>query len=427
MKYKHSLRFRITLTFFLFGTLLMIGVAIGVNYAMENIEQRVFKENLQKELNNFKQRYHADPHQPLPHSASMNAFLISPREESQLPEYMRHLRPGTYEFQHDNQSLQVIVDQVNGKKMILELDVSLYEQREKKVENAVMIVVILASILAFWLGYALSQRAIAPVTNLARSVATLEPDKIPEKLSSHYVNDEVGELAQAFDRYLDRLQDFIAREQEFTANASHELRTPLTIIKGAVELLQTDTGLSARNRKVLQRIARATDAMSQMVETLLVLAREDETSEEEVARVSIVVETIIMDNRPLLKDKPLSLELQNRQDFRVQAPSSIISILLGNVLRNAIAYTGEGSIKIIIDAPLIMVKDTGKGISNEDLPQIFNRHFRASSDETVGSGLGLAIVKRICDRYKWSIDVTSSPGEGTTVSIDFSESMETPT
>lgn len=427
MKYKHSLRFRITLTFFLFGTLLMIGVAIGVNYAMENIEQRVFKENLQKELNNFKQRYHDDPNQPLPHSASMTAFLVGPGEESQLPKYIRHLRPGTYEFQQDNQSLQVIVDQINGKKMILELDVSLYEQREKKVENAVTIVVILASISALWLGYALSQKAIAPVTNLARNVATLEPDKPPEKLSSQYVNDEVGELAQAFDRYLGRLQDFIAREQEFTANASHELRTPLTIIKGAVELLQTDSELSPRNRKVLQRIARATEAMSQMVETLLVLAREDETSDEEVARVSIVVQTVITDNRPLLQNKPLSLDLQNRQDFSIQAPSSIIAILLGNVLRNAIAYTGEGSIAIILDAPLVMIKDTGKGISNEDLPRIFKRHFRASTDETVGSGLGLAIVKRICDRYNWPIDVTSSPGEGTIVSIDFSESMDTTT
>jgi signal transduction histidine kinase len=163
--------------------------------------------------------------------------------------------------------------------------------------------------------------------------------------------------------------------------------------------------------------------MSQMVETLLILAREDETTEEEVSKVSLVAQTIIADNRHLLKEKPITLDVQNKQDFPLQAPQSILIILLGNILRNAIAYTKKGSIIVIVEAPFVMITDTGTGISTEQLPLIFERHYRATSDASDGSGIGLAIVKRICDRYGWRIDVTSATGEGTKVTIDFSESM----
>ncbi|WP_455201507.1 sensor histidine kinase [Kaarinaea lacus] len=424
MKYKHSLRIRITVTFFLFGTLLMVAVAFGVNYAMENIEDRVYKENLHKELHNFKQRYRADPQQPLPHSASMNAYLVGPGEESRLPDYMRSLAPGTYEIKHNGRFLQIIVAQVNGKKMALELDATIFEHRETKVSNALIVVVISASVLALWLGYMLSQKAIAPVTSLARTVAVLEPNVPADKLAPQYVNDEVGELAFAFDRYLDRLQDFVAREQEFTGNASHELRTPLTIIKGAVELLNNDPKLSSRSRNVLQRIKRAADNMSQMVDTLLVLAREDELTDEDVIKVSAIANEAIAENNALLRNKTVMLEINSKQDFGLQVPRSILTILLGNLLRNAIAYTKEGNITITIDAPFVLVTDTGEGITTEALPLIFDRHYRGNDNDSSGSGIGLSIVKRICDHYKWQIDVNSTLGKGTVVSIDFSNSVE---
>ncbi len=424
MKYKHSLRIRITVTFFLFGTLLMIAVAFGVNYAIESIEERVYAENLHNELNNFKQRYYEDPDQPFPQSASMTAYLFGPGEESSLPDYIRGLAPGSHEITHNGRFLQIIVDQVNGKKLVLQLDATIFEHREKSILNALIFVVISASVLALWLGYALSQRAIAPVTSLAKTVAVLEPSKPAKKLATQYVNDEVGELALAFDRYLDRLQDFIAREQEFTGNASHELRTPLTIIKGAVELLFNDPELSPKSRKVLQRIKRATDTMSQMVDTLLVLAREDEMTDEDVVRVSVIAQEIITENNDLLGNKPVKLELNNRQDFGLQIPHSILTILLGNLLRNAIAYTKEGSITVTLESPSVLVTDTGKGITSEALPLIFDRHYRGNDNESTGSGIGLSIVKRICDHYRWKIDVRSTPGKGTVVSIDFSNSLE---
>lgn len=423
MKYKHSLRFRITMTFFLFGTILMIIVASAVRYAINDIDERVLEQNLQTELASFQVRYKNNPNQPLPHSAYMTSYLVDINDESGLPAYMRNLSPGAYELNNGNKVMQVIIGRVNGKKLAVELDATLFAQRENRISNVLFFLVIAASVLALWLGYALSQKAIAPVTNLAKVVSVLESNKPAEKLSTHYVNDEVGELARVFDRYLDRLRDFVAREQEFTSNASHELRTPLTIILGAVELLNTDPGLSLHSRKALERIERAADNMSQIVETLLVLAREDKVSEEEISNISDVVQAVVEDNQHLLSGKPVTLATDIKRDFGLQVPRSIIIILLGNLLRNAIAYTNEGDVVIAIDTPRVLITDTGEGIASEQLPRIFDRHYRVDNNSAKGRGIGLAIVWRICDRFGWQVDVTSTSGSGTVVSIDFNRSL----
>jgi signal transduction histidine kinase len=190
-----------------------------------------------------------------------------------------------------------------------------------------------------------------------------------------------------------------------------------------VELLNTDPGLSLHSRKVLERIERAADNMSQIVETLLVLAREDKVSEEEISNISDVAQGVVEDNQHLLRDKPVTLATDIKRDFGLQVPRSILTILLGNLLRNAIAYTNEGDVAITVESPRVLITDTGKGIASEELPRIFDRHYRGDNNSEKGSGIGLAIVRRICDRYGWQVDVTSASGSGTVVSIDFNRSL----
>lgn len=420
MKYKHSLRFRITLSFFLFGTLLMIGVAAGVNFAIEDIESRLVDESLQMEFDDFKQRYHHSPDQSLPHSATVTSYLVDNSQDSRLPEFVRGLPEGTHEVDLDNKFMQVVVGVVDDKTLVLTRDATLFEQREDEIFATLIVAVIAASLFSLWLGYGLSQKVIAPVINLATSVANLSPDKPESLTAASYADDEVGELAQTFERYLDRLNDFVSREQEFTSNASHELRTPLTVIKGAVELLSVDSDLSPRNKKILLRIERATEAMSQMLETLLVLARENSNLEDQHCRLSDVVHNVIAESREILAEKPVILIAQINQDIDLPVPFSVTAIVLNNLVRNAIAYTTEGEIRVTVDGARLQVVDTGIGIQNEVLPHIFERHFRGQSEMPQGSGIGLAIVKRICDRYGWQVDVASSAGQGTSVSIDFS-------
>jgi signal transduction histidine kinase len=422
MKYKHSLRFRITLSFFLFGTLLMIGVAAGVHFAIEDIENRLLSESMQVEFKEFKEQYHANPHNPLPRSATVKSYLVDSRSDPRLPSYLRGLSFGSHEIDLDEKYMQAMLGPVNGKILVLTRDITLFEEREDSVAAALTVAVIAASLLALWLGYGLSQRVIAPVTSLAQTVATLSPDKPESIVSTSYADDEVGELAHAFERYLERLNEFISREQEFTSNASHELRTPLTVIQGAVELMSVDPDLSARNRKVLQRIERASDAMSQMVDTLLLLARENGVPGKQTCSLSEVVHETIASHQDLLQDKPVKLVARVNHDVELPVACSVAAIVLSNLVRNAVAHTIEGEIILLVDDHRVTVTDTGTGIQRDDLPHIFDRHFRGQRDNAEGSGIGLAIVKRICDRYGWTITVSSVQGQGTTVEIKFASS-----
>lgn len=419
MKYKHSLRFRITLSFFLFTTLLMVGVAIGVNHAIEDIEKRLMEESMQLEFNDFKHRYQTDPNHRLPDTASVMAYLVAPGQESSLPVLIRGLSAGIHEIETDVKTLQVFVGFIDDRKMVLVRDGTLFEQREENIFTAFLIAVFAASLLALWLGYGLSLKVIAPVTNLANSVANLTPDNPDTVSPASYADDEVGELARCFEHYLERLGEFVAREQEFTSNASHELRTPLTVIRGAVEILNGDPELTPRTRRVLQRIERAAESMSQMVETLLVLARENETRGEQVCQITDVVHECVDQARDLLGDKPVQLVTRLEQDFELSVAPSIVTILLGNLLRNAINCTSEGEITVSVLAGQVRVCDTGMGISQDDLPHIFERHFRGQREGEAGSGLGLAIVKRICDRYHWRIETESEAGKGTCFTLYF--------
>lgn len=425
MKYKHSLRFRITLSFFLFGTLLTVAIAYGVHLAIEDIEARLLEESLHMEFEEFA-RYHRDnPHNPVPRSTALITYLIDQGEEGRLPAFIRELADGPHELRAQDRVYQIFIGPVDGKRLILMRDATLFEEREDAIFSALLLAVLAASLLALWTGFALSRRVIAPVTNLARSVAGLTPAQPHQRLSQNYASDEVGELAHTFDRYLERMREFVAREQEFTANASHELRTPLTVIQGAVELLSAEPQLPMQQRRVLQRIERACHEMSQVVESLLLLAREDSIPHDARCRVSGVLQSLLDETRHLLAGKALTITTHIEHDLELPVPCIILTIAIGNLLRNAITYTSEGEIVVHVGHQVVHISDTGVGIRPEELPHLFERHFRGSDSGMGGSGLGLSIVKRICDRFGWRVEISALPERGTRVSLYFEHQDKT--
>lgn len=419
MKYKHSLRFRITLSFFLFSTILTTAIAYGVHSAIEDIESRLLEESLHIEFEEF-ERYHRDnPDNPLPKSTALITYMVERGDEQSLPPFIQNLASGSHEIKTDHKVYQVFVGPMNGMRLILMRDATLFEEREDAIFFALVLAVVFASLVSIWIGYALSQRVIAPVTNLAGTVAGLAPDQPRKRISQNYANDEVGELAHTFDLYLERIREFVAREQEFTANASHELRTPLTVIQGAVELLSADPQLPARSQRILQRIERASHEMLQVVESLLLLARENSIPHDAHCRVSEVIDLLQDETRHLLTGKAVTITTRIDHDFQLPVPCVILTIALGNLLRNAIAYTSEGEIVVHVEQRVVHISDTGIGIDSADLPHIFERNFRGSGAEAGGSGIGLSIVKRICDRFGWQVEFTPLAAGGTRVSLHF--------
>jgi signal transduction histidine kinase len=263
---------------------------------------------------------------------------------------------------------------------------------------------------------------------LARKVRELEdaPSNI-EGVQSLQVpedaDDEVRELTEALLRYSQRLAHFLERERQFTRDASHELRSPLTVIRMAASILLEDTGLSESGRRTAQRIQRACHDMEELTNAFLLLARESETG---LPVEAICVNDLILEEveraRLLATDKPVTAEVRSTHRLFLDAPEKVLSILLGNLLRNAFSYTDAGEVVVEIGDRKVSIRDTGVGMAPEKIEEMFRPFARGEGNRRSGHGVGLTIVRRLSDRFGWPIDIASQPGVGTTVTISFPDS-----
>ena len=222
-------------------------------------------------------------------------------------------------------------------------------------------------------------------------------------------------------RAVQPLQRSLSRLRQFSLDASHELRGPLAALAANAEmgLIEADTLQPAQLRR-FEAIASAAHQMEQLVNDLLLLARQDELRLELPQRLdlSLLLEQQLRLHRDgiALRRQELSVELQ--PGLMVQGQPSLLQRLFRNLLDNAQRYTLEGG-TIAVHAHSrgqqvhVAVTDNGVGLKPEDLPLVFDRFWRASPDRgDGGSGLGLAIASRLCQAHGGSIQVSSRPGEG---------------
>jgi signal transduction histidine kinase/DNA-binding response OmpR family regulator len=242
------------------------------------------------------------------------------------------------------------------------------------------------------------------------------------RLEEHADGGVVWTLRDATERArLERLKS------EFVATASHELRSPLTSIKGFVELLRAGDGLDDRQREFLDIVLVSTNRLVDLVNDLLDVARL-EAGRVEVHRRPVDVGEVLDDVTTLLRGrieaKRQELVLEVAPDTpRILADATRLRQMLTNLVTNAHLYTDEGGRLSLSASQLgasvrIEISDTGRGMSAAELEHVFERFSRgAGSTGTPGTGLGLSIVKSLVDLHGGTIDVSSTPGEGTTFAV----------
>lgn len=226
-----------------------------------------------------------------------------------------------------------------------------------------------------------------------------------------------------------RLRSLESVRKEFVANVSHELRTPLSLIKGYVETLadaEADVPEEDR-RRFLGIIEKHTHRLESLVEDLLALSRLESGNprlRKEEIRLETLVEEIVENFRSSEHATGYRFSLQLEADpIPVRADALRIAQVLGNLLENAIKYSG-GQTEIVAgtrrenELVRVWVRDNGVGIGQKDLPHIFERFYRVDkgrSRESGGTGLGLSIVKHIVQLHGGRVWAESAPGEGTCI------------
>lgn len=421
-----GVRRKIWIVFVLQLAAISFATLVGVYGAAMIVEDLLIRRALKDEAAHYFQRVRDDPSAEAPDTYNMSGYwIVGDAPRVALPANLRALGPGYHRVEHDGNDELVYVTQAEGGTLLLVFKQEQVHRLAFLFGLVPLTVVLLIVYLTTWLTYRASRRALSPIVALASVVRdwdpkapnldALEPDNLPGE-----VDRDVEVLAGALYGFATRIEEFVDRERNFTRDASHELRSPLTVIKVASDVLEDEEQLTAFARRSVRRIRTAARDMEALIEALLILARESDTG---LPEENFQIDDLVVDEtervRPLLENKPVQLSLQREGSFCLHASPRVLSVMLGNLLRNACHYTEEGRIVVTIGGDFVRVEDTGVGMSDDDIARVFTPYFRADRNPRGGHGVGLTIVKRLSDRFAWPLELTSVLGKGTVASIQF--------
>lgn len=394
------------------------GFFVAVDRFVEALEVELLERRMAEELGELVEAYGRLGASAQVVGSTVHSYVVQPGAPTDVPPAILGLSPGTHpEVVLDGVEYHVGRADVGDTRLYVLLNIEPVEALEARLLVLAWVWSIAAISLSALAAVALSRLVSRPVSQLTRLVARLDPRQRKVSLRAQFGDREIGQIASAFDRYLERLDAFVEREQAFTEDASHELRTPLAIVLSSTQLLRDDVAISAQSRQRVLRIERAARHMQELVEALLFLAREDGGGCPSDCAIDEVLQEVVESQRELLAARDVRIDLQVATPQRVNAPCGMVASVLNNLVVNALNHAGCGEVSVRLEAGRVIVRDTGAGIEAGDLARIFERRYHGA--RTGGLGLGLYIVKRICDRLGWTIAVRSAPGAGTCVEIGF--------
>lgn len=286
-----------------------------------------------------------------------------------------------------------------------------------------MCVAVAFTLIALMGAWRLVNRALRPVQEIAATAERISSQNLSERLPVPPQNDEITHLSLALNQMIERLEEAFLINRRFLGDASHELRTPLTILRGELETAVRNPKLDQPMAETLGNLLEEVERLVHLVESLLTLSRLDAGhAREDVARINFAALTAsTADQMSLLADdKQVFVTCETKHPVWVEGDRSRLKQIVVNLLDNAIKYTPPGgkvtaSVGFAEGQALLEVRDTGSGIPEEALPQIFERFFRVDksrSRDLGGAGIGLSIVQAICQAHHGRAEVQSVVGRG---------------
>ena len=404
-----TVRARIIRAFLAFGMLLSSGFAVVALTSMADFERILVGELLQVETGHLVALRRAQPSAPLPASRRMYAYVSTFGDVRAIPAALALLPPGTHVLGSDgHRETYVAVLDDGAQRFYFVIDLSDIAQRERFLRWLLVAVIVLGTLVSGALGMLLAGRVIAPVQRLARWVDASAPPQQHQPLQAQFANDELGALAQAFDQHQVRLDAFLRREREFTADTSHELRSPLSVVHAGLDVLAEEQAISAPGRRALQRMHRRADELTDLLDALLYLARgENETSDTGSALPLLATwQGVIAEQATLEASSDAQVSLTGDAAVAVFAPRQAASLVFGHLLRLGCAQLEGTALSIIVKADRVELH-----------PWLDVPDFPAATDGQARSDrrYGMTLIGRLCTRLGWEICVPTETGEPLTV------------
>jgi signal transduction histidine kinase len=321
---------------------------------------------------------------------------------------------------------------VNG--VVRQANVALTLQRSSSLSSLLTwsgIALAVMALVSIGLGWLVAGRALAPIRTMNTRARSITAESLHERLGLEERDDELGELATAFDELLGRLEGAFDSQKRFVANASHELRTPLTLERTLVELALADPEASRESlRQTCERVLASTEQQERLIEALLTLARSQAGVEagSEVDLADVVGEMLMTREARL---EGIKLESQLDQAI-VVGDGALLERLVSNLIDNAVLHnpTHEPWIRVstgeLRGQPGLVVANSGPQIPNERVDELFEPFRRLEADRTSerdGLGLGLSIVQAIANAHGAVVTARALPEGGLEVELRFAAAV----
>lgn len=304
-----------------------------------------------------------------------------------------------------------------------------------KLKNVLIISYLLLLAGLYFISRFLAGRSIVPIRNIIETTNRITKNNLNERVNLPDHKDELFDLSSSINELLQRIENAIEKERQFTSDASHELRTPLSSLRGTLEVLIRKPREQYEYEEKIKYSLSEIDRMTSIIEQLLLLARLDSNS----SANNFVSKTTIYESLPIITDEILSrhkkeisaknltldLHMEITKDSLIQ--KYYANLVLDNIISNAIKYSKQNS-KLhitVFDAEkgiICEIKDEGIGIHKDDIDKLFNPFFRSDAlnhRDIFGNGLGLSIAKKAADAINAKLFVESELGVGTAITIAF--------
>jgi signal transduction histidine kinase len=291
------------------------------------------------------------------------------------------------------------------------------------------VVLVVAPLISYWL----AGRAARTVGEITEAAERLRPGLLRDRLPIRGTGDELDRLARTINGLLDRISTYLEERRDFLANAAHELRTPLAAIRSSVEVALSSVRSDSEYQELLVDIIDRGESLETLVNQLLLIS-ESETERLRLDREQVSFDETVRSSAEMFAGVAESrgIELKTRIPGKVwiRGNRHLLNQLVNNLIDNAIKYTPSGgrvSVELSSDESLkhalLRVVDTGIGISESDMPRVFERFFRADkararNSETVGTGLGLSISQAVVVAHQGRIRCESKLDHGSTFIVE---------
>lgn len=369
-------------------------------------------------------------------------------ENKKLVEKSPNLKRSNLRFNSQISSGQLYDYKLDGK-LIRQTQLPIYQEKSivgyvmvaMSLENAQMVLRDLLEVLLiaypsilgvlFLIARIIAGRSIKPINTIMTTSDAITKDNLKSRIVLPKTKDELYVLSKTINNLLDRLENAIEREKQFTSDASHELRTPLTVIKGTLEVLTRKPRTTQEYEDKINFCITEVNHLNHLVDQLLLLARyenEKQSLKIESVYLNALFLEVIARQSVLIESKGITITTLFKDDFYCESDQHLLAIIINNLISNALKYSKEnGVIEIELRQNLHQIEctisDSGIGIPKADLEKVFQPFFRSNaiaiSPDIKGVGIGLSIVQRLCSLLSIEVKITSEENIGTQVNLSF--------